>query len=162
MAEFSLKPSDGLKLNEGTRVAIVVSRWNEHITSQLLEGAIGVCTHMGLPSNQLSIVWCPGAFEIPLTAKMLLKTGKYDGVIALGAVIRGSTPHFEYVSKAATDGILQVMLEFTAPIAFGVLTVDTEEQALERAVTTLGNKGGEAAITLFEMIAIQSSSQGVR
>jgi 6,7-dimethyl-8-ribityllumazine synthase len=117
---------------------------------------------MGLPSNQLSIVWCPGAFEIPLTAKMLLKTGKYDGIIALGAVIRGSTPHFEYVSKAATDGILQVMLEFTAPIAFGVLTVDTEEQALERAVTTRGNKGGEAAITLFEMIAIQSSSQGVR
>jgi 6,7-dimethyl-8-ribityllumazine synthase len=160
MADFTLKPSEGLQHIEGTRVAIVVTRWNDHVTRQLLKGALDACTKMGLSSDHLDVVWCPGAFEIPLTAKMLLKTGKYHGLISLGAVIRGSTPHFEYVSKAVTDGVLQVMLEFSSPIAFGVLTVDTEEQALERADTDRGNKGYEAAITLFEMIALSARIAG--
>jgi 6,7-dimethyl-8-ribityllumazine synthase len=159
MADFTLKPPIGLHVNEGIRVAIVVSRWNDHITSQLLDGAKQACIRMGLTTDQIHIVRCPGAFEIPLSAKIILKTGKYDGLIALGAIIRGSTPHFEYVSRAATDGILQVMLEFETPISFGVLTVDHEEQALERASIDRGNKGAEAAITLFEMLALKSQTQ---
>ncbi len=161
MADFTLKPSIGLHVYKGTRVAIVVSRWNDHITNQLLDGAKEACISMGLTSDQIHIVWCPGAFEIPLSAKMVLKTGKYDGLIALGAIIRGSTPHFEYVSKAATDGILQVMLELETPISFGVLTVENEQQALERASVDRGNKGAEAAITLFEMLALKSQTQEV-
>lgn len=162
MADFTLKPSAGLQVNEGTRVAIIVSRWNDHITNQLLNGAQEACIRMGLLSDHIDIVWCPGAFELPLTAKVLSKTGRYDGIIALGAIIRGSTPHFEYVSKAATDGILQVMLEFSLPISFGVLTVENEEQAMERASIHRGNKGGEAAITLFEMIALQTKTLEIR
>ena len=137
------------------RSGIVVSRWNNHVTEMLLDGALKTCEQLGLQSSQVDVFWCPGAYEIPITARMALDTGRYNGIIALGAVIRGATPHFDYVAGAASDGVMRVMLETRRPVVFGVLTVDNEEQAQERARLDRGNKGGEAAVTLFEMLALE-------
>jgi 6,7-dimethyl-8-ribityllumazine synthase len=134
------------------RIALVVSRFNQFITERLLEGALDMLARQGLDLEQVTVVRCPGAFELPLVAQKLARSGRYDAIICLGAVIRGATSHFEYVAANAAQGIARATLETEVPIVFGVLTTDTIEQAIERAGTKAGNKGAEAALTALEMI----------
>lgn len=146
-----------MKIIEGNLIAkdlkfgLVVGRFNEFIGGKLLEGAIDAIKRHGGNEEDIEISWVPGAFEIPLVAKKLAKSKRYDAVICLGAVIRGATPHFDYVSGEVTKGVALVGLETEVPTIFGVLTVDTIEQAIERAGTKAGNKGFEAAVTAIEM-----------
>jgi 6,7-dimethyl-8-ribityllumazine synthase len=137
---------------KGFKFGIIVSRFNSFICERLLEGAVDTLVRHGAADTQLTVVRVPGAFEIPLVAKKLAESGKHDAVICLGAVIRGGTPHFEYVSSEVTKGIAAVSLESNIPISFGVLTTDTVEQAIERAGTKAGNKGAEAAMSAIEMV----------
>lgn len=138
-------------LAEGKKFAIVVSRFNDFITDRLAGGAVDALTRSGATTQDIDIVKVPGAFEIPLVAKKMAKKGKYDAIICLGALIRGATPHFEYVSAEVTKGIAMVSLEFEIPVIFGIVTTDTIEQAIERAGTKAGNKGWHAAISAIEM-----------
>lgn len=133
------------------KFGLVVSRFNDFISARLTEGALDALKRSGADEQDITVVRVPGAFEIPLAAKKLAKSGKFDAVICLGAVIRGATPHFEYISAEVTKGIAQVMLETELPISFGVLTADTIEQAIERAGTKSGNKGWDAAVSAIEM-----------
>ncbi|ACD66896.1 MAG TPA: 6,7-dimethyl-8-ribityllumazine synthase [Sulfurihydrogenibium sp.] len=142
---------------EGLKFGIVVGRFNSFITERLLEGAIDCILRHGGSKENIEIVKVPGSFEIPLTAKKLAKSGKYDAVICLGAVIRGSTPHFDYVANEVTKGIAQVSLETEVPIGYGILTTDTIEQAVERAGTKMGNKGFDAAMVAIEMANVLKS-----
>ena len=132
----------------------MVGRWNSFVVEHLLAGAVDTLRRHGVDSKQISIVRAPGAFEIPLVCKKVAAKGGVDAIIALGAVIRGGTPHFEYVAGECTKGIAQVSLASGLPIAFGVLTVDTIEQAIERAGTKAGNKGAEAALSALEMVSL--------
>lgn len=134
------------------KIAIVTARFNEFITSKLLGGAKDCLTRHNLPAENIYEVWTPGAFEIPLAAQQLAETQKFDGIVCLGAVIRGSTPHFDYVCNETAKGISNVSLKYNIPVAFGVLTTDTIEQAIERAGTKAGNKGWECALSTIEMI----------
>ena len=136
----------------GIKVGIVAARFNEFITSRLLSGAMDGLSRHGVKEDEVDLAWVPGAFEIPLTAKKMAKSGKYDAVICLGAVIRGATAHFEYVSAEVSKGIAAVGLDSEIPVIFGVLTVDSIEQAIERAGTKAGNKGSEAAASAIEMV----------
>lgn len=137
------------------RFVVVVGRWNSFVVESLLSGALDTLKRQGgVPDANVTIVRAPGAFEIPLVCKQLAASGKYDAIIALGAVIRGGTPHFEYVAGECTKGLAQVMLEYGKPVSFGVLTVDTIEQAVERAGTKAGNKGAEAALSALEMVSL--------
>ena len=138
-------------LAEGKKFALVVSRFNDFITDKLVGGAVDALIHSGASTKDIDIVKVPGAFEIPLVAKKMAKKGKYHAIICLGAVIRGATPHFEYVSAEVTKGIAMVSLEFEIPVIFGIVTTDTIEQAIERAGTKAGNKGWHAAISAIEM-----------
>ncbi|MEJ6949789.1 6,7-dimethyl-8-ribityllumazine synthase [Natronospora cellulosivora (SeqCode)] len=147
-----LKKIEGNLIGEGIKVAIVLGRFNEFISGKLLEGAIDGLKRHGVSEDDISIVWVPGSFEIPLAAKKLANTAEYDGVICLGAVIRGETPHFDYVSAEVSKGVAHVGLETEKPVIFGVLTTDTIEQAISRAGTKSGNKGFDAAMTLIEMV----------
>lgn len=131
--------------------AIVVGRFNEFISSRLLAGALDALERHGGQDENVTVCWAPGAFEIPLIASKLAKSGRFDAVIALGAVIRGSTPHFDYVSSEVAKGVASVGLSTGVPVIFGVLTTDTIEQAIERAGTKAGNKGWEAAVSAIEM-----------
>jgi len=141
------------KLNaDGIKTAIVVGRFNEFISGKLLEGAVDALKRHGINEADIDVVWVPGAFEIPLTAKKLAAKKDYDGVIALGAVIRGETSHFDYVSAEVSKGVAQAGLESQKPVIFGVLTTDTIEQAISRAGTKSGNKGYDAAVSLIEMV----------
>ena len=137
---------------KGFRFGIIVSRFNSFISDRLLEGTIDTLTRHGADSEQFTVVKVPGAFELPLVAKKMADSQKYDALICLGAVIRGGTPHFEYVSSEMTKGIASVSLQSGLPIAFGVLTTDSVEQAIERAGTKAGNKGVEAAMSAIEMV----------
>lgn len=137
---------------EGYRFGLVVSRFNDFISSKLVEGAVDALKRHGATEDQLLLVKVPGAFEIPLAAKKLAESGKVDAVICLGAVIRGSTPHFEYVAAEVSKGIAVVSLDTKVPVAFGVLTTDNLEQAIERAGTKSGNKGWDAALAAMEMV----------
>lgn len=137
---------------KGQKTAIIVSRFNSFICERLLEGAIDALVRHGADEQDIHVARVPGAFEIPLAAKKMAESRKYDSIIALGAVIRGSTPHFDYVSSEVTKGVASVSLESGVPIAFGVLTTDTIEQAVERAGTKAGNKGFEAAVTAIESV----------
>ncbi|EDP73340.1 6,7-dimethyl-8-ribityllumazine synthase [Hydrogenivirga sp. 128-5-R1-1] len=149
-----MKEINGQLDAKGLKFAVVVGRFNSLITEKLLEGAVDcIVRHNGSEDN-ITVVRVPGSFEIPLTAKKLAKSGKYDAVICLGAVIRGSTPHFDYVANEVTKGIAQVSLETEVPIAYGILTTDTIEQAVERAGTKMGNKGFDAALTAIEMVNV--------
>lgn len=148
----SLKVYEGQLLGEGIRVGIVVSRFNDFITRRLLEGALDALLRHGVLEENIEIAWVPGSFEIPLAALKMAKSGKYDGVICLGAIIRGDTPHFNYIASECAKGIAQTMLSCEIPISFGVLTTDNIEQAIERAGTKAGNKGWEAALSLIEMV----------
>jgi 6,7-dimethyl-8-ribityllumazine synthase len=136
----------------GQKIAIVVSRWNEFITARLLQGALDCLRMHGGDEANASVIYCPGAFEIPLVVQRLAASGQYDAVIALGAVIRGATPHFDYVAGHAANGIASAMMATGIPCMFGVLTVDTIEQAIERAGSKAGNKGWEAAQAAIEMV----------
>lgn len=139
------------KLNaEGLKFGIVVGRFNSFIGERLLEGALDALVRHGADDQQITVARVPGAFEIPLAAQKMARTGNYDALICLGAVIRGSTPHFDYVASEVSKGIAHVSLETGVPVAFGVLTTDTIEQAIERAGTKAGNKGFEAAVTVIE------------
>jgi 6,7-dimethyl-8-ribityllumazine synthase len=142
---------EGLLNASGKRFGIAASRFNELITKKLLEGAIDCLVRHGAGNDAISIVWVPGAFEIPLIAKKMAESGKYNAVICLGAVIRGTTPHFDYIAAEVAKGIASVGLELEIPVVFGVLTTDTVEQAIERAGTKSGNKGWNAALTAIEM-----------
>ena len=139
---------------KGLNFAIVVGRFNSLITEKLLEGALDCIERHNGSLDNITVVRVPGSFEIPLTAKKLAKSGKYHAVICLGAVIRGSTPHFDYVANEVTKGIAQVSLETEVPVAYGILTTDTIEQAIERAGTKMGNKGFDAALTAIEMVNV--------
>lgn len=136
----------------GHKYAIVVSRFNSFICERLVEGALDASLRHGAQENNIDVIRVPGAFELPLVTKRVAQSGKYDAVICLGAVIRGATPHFDYVSAEVSKGIASVSLDTGVPVAFGVLTTDTIEQAVERAGTKAGNKGFEAAVTAMEMV----------
>jgi 6,7-dimethyl-8-ribityllumazine synthase len=137
---------------EGFRFAIIVSRFNDFISSRLVEGAMDALNRHGAGEEQISIVKVPGAFEIPLVAKKLAGSGRFDALICLGAVIRGGTPHFDYVAAEVSKGIASVSLESKVPVTFGVLTTDNLEQAIERAGSKSGNKGYEAAVAAMELV----------
>ncbi|MCR9186783.1 MAG: 6,7-dimethyl-8-ribityllumazine synthase [Halieaceae bacterium] len=134
--------------------ALVVGRWNSFVVEHLLEGAIDALRRHGVREEQMTVVRAPGAFEIPLVCQRVAKQGGFDAIVALGAVIRGGTPHFEYVAGECTKGIAQVSLDHGIPISFGVLTVDSIEQAVERSGTKAGNKGAEAALSALEMVSL--------
>ena len=151
--EGSLTPNDG-------RYAIIVGRWNAFVVESLLEGAVDSLMRHGVSDEQITIIRAPGAFEIPLIAKKAAESNKFDAVIALGAVIRGGTPHFEYVAGECVSGLTSTSLSTGIPITFGVLTVDTIEQAIERSGTKAGNKGEEAAMTAFEMVSLLQAMEG--
>lgn len=136
------------------RIGIVVARWNSFITERLLEGAVDTLKRHGVEESQIDAVYCPGSFEIPLVTSRMAETGKYDALICLGVVIRGATPHFDFIANATTRGISDAMLKYQLPVGFGVLTTDSIEQAIERAGTKAGNKGGEAAMGILEMISL--------
>jgi len=146
------KTLEGKISAEGYRFGLVVSRFNDFISSKLVEGAVDALKRHGATEEQLLLVKVPGAFEIPLVAKKLAESGKVDAVICLGAVIRGSTPHFDYVAAEVSKGIAMVALDTKVPVAFGVLTTDNLEQAIERAGTKSGNKGWDAALAAMEMV----------
>lgn len=137
---------------KGHKIGIIVSRFNSFISERLLEGAVDALVRHGADEQDIHVARVPGAFEIPLVAKKMANSGAYDAIIALGAVIRGATPHFEYVSSEVTKGVAAVSLESGIPVAFGVLTTDSIEQAVERAGTKAGNKGFEAAVTVIESV----------
>ncbi|MCS7176951.1 MAG: 6,7-dimethyl-8-ribityllumazine synthase [Candidatus Kapabacteria bacterium] len=143
---------EGRLYGEGVSIAIVVARWNELVTERLLAGALIALRQHGVADDAITVVHCPGSFEIPLVVQELARSGRYDAVIALGAVIRGETPHFEYIAAQVAAGIMQSALQVRLPCVFGVLTTDTLEQALERSGGKLGNKGAEAALTALEMV----------
>ena len=137
---------------DGARYAVVAGRFNETVTQRLLDGALDALTRHGANAELVDVAWCPGAFEIPLVAQAMAQTGRYGAVICLGAVIRGATAHFDYVSSGVASGCQQAALSTGVPVLFGVLTVDTLDQAWERAGTKAGNKGAEAAVAAIEMV----------
>ncbi len=149
MEDFKVNEIEGKLKADGFEFGIVVSRFNDLITSKLLEGALDALKRHGANPDKIDVAWVPGSFEIPLTAKKM--ADKYDAVICLGAVIRGETPHFEYVSKEASKGIASASWEEQIPITFGILTTDTTDQAIDRAGVKQGNKGKEAAESAIEM-----------
>ena len=147
-----MKTFEGKLTAKNMKIAIVVARFNEFITSKLLSGCIDCLIRHEAADEDLTVAWVPGAFEIPMAAKKLAESGKYDAVICLGAVIRGATPHFDYVCAEASKGIAQVSMQTGVPVAFGVLTTENIQQAVERAGTKAGNKGVDCAMTAMEMV----------
>lgn len=145
---------EGVLDASGKKFAIVVSRWNQFIVGKMLEGALDALKRHKANDDDITIVYCPGSFEIPLVCKRLAQSKQYDAVIALGAVIRGATPHFDYIASEVAKGIAQVNLETGVPVVFGVLTTDTIEQAIERAGSKSGNKGFDAALAAIEMVSL--------
>lgn len=142
---------EGSLIGQGLKFAVVISRFNEFMTGKLLSGAKDAFLRHGVAEADLDFAWVPGAFEIPMVAKKLAQSGRYQSVVCLGAVIKGSTPHFEYVASEVSKGIASVSLETGVPVIFGVITADTLEQAIERAGSKMGNKGFDAAVQAIEM-----------
>ncbi len=149
---MSIKTFEGEMLVDGAKFGIVVSRFNSFVVESLLSGSIDAILRHGGKEEDIEIVRVPGAVEIPLAAKRMAASKKYDAIIALGAVIRGGTPHFDFVANENSKGLAQVSMEYDIPVAFGVLTVDTIEQAIERSGTKAGNKGVEATLSAIEMV----------
>ena len=145
------KQYEGMLIGEGLKFGLVVSRFNQFITAKLLEGASDALVRHGVREEDIEIAWTPGSFEIPLVAKKMAQTGRYNAVICLGAVIRGGTPHFDYIAAEVSKGISSVGLDVGIPVTFGVITADTIEQAIERAGTKMGNTGFNAATNAIEM-----------
>jgi 6,7-dimethyl-8-ribityllumazine synthase len=158
MSDITVK--EGELVIRDARIALLVSRFNSFVVESLLDGAIDTLKRHGADERDLEIVRVPGAYEMPIAAQRLAVSKRFEAIIALGAVIRGGTPHFEYVAGECTKGLSSVSLKYDIPIAFGVLTVDTIEQAIERAGTKAGNKGGEAAMSAIEMINLLRSLDG--
>lgn len=150
-----MKVLEGTMIGTGARVGIVAARFNEFIVSKLVAGAEDALLRHGVDENCITLAWVPGAFEIPLIAKKMAKSGKYDAVICLGAVIKGATTHYDYVCAEVSKGVASVGLETGVPTIFGVVTTDNIEQAIERAGTKAGNKGYDAACTAIEMISLE-------
>lgn len=146
-----MKTLEGQLKADNLKFGIVVGRFNEFISSKLLSGSIDCLVRHGADNDDITVAWVPGAFEIPLVAKKMAATGKYDAIICLGAVIRGATPHFDYVCAEVSKGIASVSLQYETPVSFGVLTTENIEQAVERAGTKAGNKGVDAAMAAIEM-----------
>jgi 6,7-dimethyl-8-ribityllumazine synthase len=155
-----VKNIDGDLVARGARFGIVLSRFNSFIVERLLEGALDTLTRHGAEPANIEVARVPGAFEMPLALKAMAQSKKYDALLAIGCVIRGGTPHFEYVAGECTKGLAQVMQEYDIPVSFGVLTVDTIEQAIERAGTKAGNKGAEAALSAIEMVNVLKKLRG--
>jgi 6,7-dimethyl-8-ribityllumazine synthase len=155
-----MKEYKGRLIASKTRIGIVIARFNELITKNLLEGALEGLERFGVPQSNVTIAWVPGSFEIPLVAKQLAQSGQVDAVICLGAIIRGATAHFDYVAAQTASGIAHVALEVNLPVIFGVLTTDTIEQAVERAGTKAGNKGFEAVQAALEMVDLLQQLKG--
>jgi 6,7-dimethyl-8-ribityllumazine synthase len=155
---YKVKTFEGDFRQANGKFALVVARFNSFVVESLLQGAIDVLVRHGVDTEDLEVFRVPGAFEIPLAVKRVAATGKYDAIIALGAVIRGGTPHFEYVCGPCTSGLASLSLEYSLPVAFGVLTVDTIDQAIERSGTKAGNKGAEAALSALEMVSLFKSA----
>lgn len=151
---MTLKTIEGTFVAPKGKFALVVGRFNSFVVESLVTGAIDALVRHGVKEDAITIIRAPGAFELPLVTQKVAKLAKFDAIIALGAVIRGGTPHFEYVANECTKGLAQVSLEFGVPVAFGVLTVDSIEQAIERAGTKAGNKGAEAALSALEMVSL--------
>lgn len=151
------KVYQGKLIAQGLKFGIVVSRFNEFITTKLLDGALDTLTRHGADDAKIDVAWVPGTFEIPLIAKKMASSGKYDAVICIGALIRGSTPHFDYIAAEVSKGIAQVGLDTGVPTIFGVITADNIEQAIERAGTKAGNKGAAAAAAAIEMASLLST-----
>ncbi|AMO69867.1 MULTISPECIES: 6,7-dimethyl-8-ribityllumazine synthase [Zhongshania] len=149
-----MKTIEGTFTAVGGNYAIVVGRWNSFVVESLLEGALDSLRRHGVKEDNITIVRAPGAFEIPLVCQKVADSKNYDAIIALGAVIRGGTPHFEYVAGECVKGLAQVSMQYSVPVSFGVLTVDSIEQAIERAGTKAGNKGEEAAMSAIEMVSL--------
>ncbi len=145
---------EGAVVGTGLRVAIAVARWNEFITKPLLEGALGTLRRHGVAEDDVTVVWVPGSFELPVVCKRLAASGRFDAVVALGAVIRGATGHYEFVAGQCASGLQHAALDTGVPVIFGVLTTETIEQAIERAGTKAGNKGAEAALTAIETASL--------
>ncbi len=148
---------EGVLLGKGLKFGLVVSRFNEFLTKKLLDGAEDALLRHGVNQEDMAIAWVPGSFEIPLAAKKLAETKRFDAVICLGAVVRGVTPHFEYIAAEVTKGIAKVGLDAGLPVIFGVITADTLEQAIERAGTKMGNRGFDAAVEAIEMANLVKS-----
>jgi len=148
---MSGKTYEGKLIGEGHKVSLVVSRFNELVSGRLLSGARDALERHGVAGDAIETAWVPGAFEIPLVAKRLAESGKYDAVVCLGAVIRGQTPHFDYVAGESAKGIAQISLASGVPVIYGIVTTDTLEQAIERAGLRAGNRGGDAATAAIEM-----------
>ncbi|WP_273852210.1 6,7-dimethyl-8-ribityllumazine synthase [Guptibacillus spartinae] len=151
---------EGNLVGSGLKVGIVVGRFNEFITSKLLGGAEDALKRHGLSEDNIDVAWVPGAFEIPFAAKKMVDTGKYDAIITLGTVIRGATPHFDYVCGEVSKGVANLTMQTGVPVIFGVLTTNTIEQAVERAGTKAGNKGWDAATAAIEMANLSKSFEG--
>jgi len=151
------KHFEGVLLGKGLKFGLVASRFNEFITEKLLGGAQDALLRHGVNQEDIEIAWVPGSFEIPLIAQKLAQTKRYDAVICLSAVVRGETPHFEYIAAEVSKGIAKVGLETGLPVTYGVITADTLEQAIERAGTKMGNKGFDAAVTAIEMANLLKS-----
>ena len=151
------KHFEGTLLGKGLKFGLVVSRFNEFFSKKLLEGAQDALLRHGVNEDDIEVAWTPGSFEIPLIAQKLAQTKKYDAVICLGAVIRGDTPHFDYIAAEVTKGIAKVSLDTGVPIIYGVITTDTLEQAVERSGTKAGNKGFQAAVSAIEMANLSKS-----
>lgn len=147
-----MKTIQGNLIASQLKIGIAAARFNEFIVSKLIGGAQDALERHGADTNDIDLVWVPGAFELPLAAKAMVQSGKYDAVICLGAVIRGATPHFDYVCAEVSKGIATVSMQSDVPVAFGVLTTESIEQAIERAGTKAGNKGFDAAVTAIEMV----------
>ncbi len=150
----------GKLLGEGLKFGVVVSRFNDFITSKLLEGAQDTLSRHGVRDEDIDIAWTPGSFEIPLIAKKMAESGRYDAVVCLGAVIRGGTPHFDYIAGEVSKGIARVGLDTGLPVILGVVTADTLEQAIERAGTKAGNYGSQAALHAIEMANLGKAIKG--
>ena len=146
-----VKTIEGNLIAKGKKFGIIASRFNDFITKELVSGCLDTLTRHGANNEDLSITWVPGAFEVPLLAQRLAKSKSYDALICLGTIIRGSTPHFEYIAQEAAKGIAKVSLDTGLPVIFGIITADTIEQAVERAGTKEGNKGRDAALSAIEM-----------
>ena len=150
----TIKTIEGDFTASDARFALLASRFNGFIVNSLVEGAVDALGRHGVAEDGMELIWVPGAYEIPLAAQRLAAGKRYDGIIALGAVIRGATPHFDYVAGECSKGLTAVSLKYDIPVGFGVLTVDTIEQAVERAGTKAGNKGAEAAMSVLEMVSL--------
>jgi len=155
-----VKTYEGRLDARGLRIGIVVSRFNHLVTGELLAGALDRLRRLGASEEDISVAWVPGGFEVPRAVRALGESGKVDGVLALAAVVRGGTPHFDYIAAELSKGLSKLSLELPVPVAFGVLTCDTQDQALERAGGKLGNKGAQAAEALVELINLERGLSG--